>query len=150
MAATKGPGPGSIKRMFSTSCLFVNIVTLKSTIVTRRVKSRVDKYIQRLGYLHRACPILARPGADRVTSPCHIYPRAIGYLGGALAGQHIFYSVWVQIQSLARVVYTSRFGVFFDSSQNYQQITTACRIVLHAARSSQMPHAENINQNIQS
>jgi hypothetical protein len=63
------------------------------------------------------------------------------FLGGALAGQKILYTVWGQIQWLEKVVYTSRFSVIFQNFQNCRQITaTPRRSIFHAAKSSQMPY----------
>jgi hypothetical protein len=51
----------------------------------------------------------------------------------------IVYTVWLQIQWLERIVYTSRFSVIFQNSQNCRQITaTHRRSVFHAAKCLQM------------
>ena len=53
-----------------------------------------------------------------------------------------FYTVWVQIQWLERIVYTSRFSVIFDNSQICRQMTaTPRRSIFHAAKSPQMPYS---------
>jgi hypothetical protein len=63
------------------------------------------------------------------------------HMGGALAGKKICYTVWVQIQWLEKIVYTSRFSVIFQNSQICRQITaTPRRSIFHAAKSLQMPY----------
>ena len=55
--------------------------------------------------------------------------------------KNILYMVWVQIQWLEKIVYTSRFSVNFQNSQNCRQITaTPRRSIFHAAKSLQMPY----------
>ncbi len=63
------------------------------------------------------------------------------YWAGLWLVKQIFYTVWVQIQWLEKIVYTSRFSVIFQNSQNCRQITaTPRRSIFHAAKSLQMPY----------
>jgi hypothetical protein len=62
-----------------------------------------------------------------------------------LAGKKNLSTVWLQIQPLTQLNYTSRFGLIFESCQNCRQIIgTPCRSIFHAARSSQMPYTAEI------
>ena len=66
---------------------------------------------------------------------------------GSVLVNNIFYryTVWVQIQALERIVYTSRFWVYFENPQNCKQIIgTPRRSIFHAAKSSQMAYRANI------
>ena len=69
--------------------------------------------------------------------------------GGALAGNTILYTVWVQIWQLDRIVYTSRFEVIFANSRRYRQETaTPRRSILHAAKSLQMPYTAKLRKDV--
>ena len=83
---------------------------------------------------------LLEPVATEPPPPIKCAPTS-NRLDGALAGKKICYTVWVQIQWLEKIVYTSRFSVIFQNSQNCRQITaTPRRSIFHAAKSLQMPY----------
>ena len=59
----------------------------------------------------------------------------------------LFYTVWVKIQLLDRIVYTSRFWVIFGNCQNCKQIIgTPSGSIFHAAKSSQIPYMATIEK----
>ena len=55
----------------------------------------------------------------------------------------------VQIQPLERIVYTSRLGVIFENSKNCRHIiSTSCRSIFHAPKSSPMLYKNHINAHL--
>jgi hypothetical protein len=70
------------------------------------------------------------------------------HLGGALTRKtNLLYGLG-PIPVAGKNVYTSRFSVFFQNSQNCRQITaTPGRSIFHAAKSLQMPYKATNQQN---
>jgi hypothetical protein len=87
-------------------------------------------------------PTWARTGFVVLVARCVVVSRAfINIVSLSFAAIEIFYTVWVQVQWLEKIVYTSRFSLIFQNFQNCRQITaTIRRSIFHAAKSLQMPY----------